>query len=220
MTIEPLKLSWMGEQAILCDTGHAAIDLKLQERFWALAEQLKGRAFVREVVPGMNNLLVMIDPAAIGEAEALKDIETCWNGLRVYSVAGREIEVPVYYGGEHGIDLGHVAEVVGLSPEDYVRRHSEGRYTVFNLGSQPGFGYLAGLDLSLAVPRRKVPRTRVEAGSVVIGGAQAGVISKTSPSGWHIIGKTDLRFFDPAASSPALLAPGDVIRFCIESLKP
>ncbi|MEJ8310610.1 MULTISPECIES: 5-oxoprolinase subunit PxpB [Agrobacterium] len=220
MTIEPLKLSWMGEQAILCDTGHAAIDLKLQERFWALAEQLKGRAFVREVVPGMNNLLVMIDAAAIGGAEALKDIETCWNGLDEHSVAGQEIEVPVRYGGQHGIDLVHVAKITGLSPEDYVRRHSEGRYIVFNLGSQPGFGYLGGLDPSLAVPRREVPRTRVEAGSIVIGGAQAGVISKTSPSGWHIIGKTDLRFFDPAAAPPALLAPGDVIRFRIESMEP
>jgi allophanate hydrolase subunit 1 len=34
-----------------------------------------------------------------------------------------------------------------------------------------------------------------------------------SPGGWHLIGATPLRFFDPARSPPALLAPGDAVRF-------
>jgi 5-oxoprolinase (ATP-hydrolysing) subunit B len=213
-----LKLSWLGEGAILCDTDRLALDLTLQERFWALGAALSKEDFVREVVPGMNNLLVMLQPSRIAGASAMKRIRAHWAALDGQRIVGREIEIPVHYGGARGPDLSFVAAAVGVEADQYARRHSEGRYTVFNLGSQPGFGYLAGLDPVLAVSRRDVPRMRVEAGSVCIGGAQTGVISKTSPSGWHVIGWTETTFFDATQTQPALLAPGDTIRFRMESL--
>ena len=69
--------------------------------------------------------------------------------------------------------------------------------------------YLGGLDERLAVPRRAEPRVRVEAGSVAIGGGQTGVISRTFPSGWHIIGRTETELFDVRRAQAALLSPGD-----------
>ncbi len=221
MTLEitPLRTSWMGESAILCDTLNQNLDLALQERFWSLAERLSLHPFVREVVPGMNNLLVLIDPLLVEGEEILNEIRAVWRNLDRRTVVGREIDIPVRYGGAEGVDLAYVANFAGLTAHEYVRRHSEGRYMVFALGSQPGFGYLAGLDPLLAVPRREVPRVMVHCGSVVIGGAQTGVISRNSPSGWHIIGVTDIAFFDPSAAPPALLAPGDTIRFHVESLQ-
>lgn len=56
------------------------------------------------------------------------------------------------------------------------------------------------------------------AGAVGIGGNQTGVYPLTSPGGWQIIGHTERALFDPAASPPALLAPGDRVRFTIASL--
>ena len=94
-----------------------------------------------------------------------------------------------------------------------MRLHTSAEYTVFALGSQPGFPYLGGLDERLAEPRRAEPRVRVEAGSVVIGGGQTGIISRTSPSGWHIIGDTDTQLFDINRAQAALLSPGDRVRF-------
>ncbi|MCK8787779.1 5-oxoprolinase subunit PxpB [Roseomonas sp. NAR14] len=217
--VPPLHTSWLGEGAVLCQSDPAPLEPALQERFWTLAEAVRRLPFAREAVPGMNNLLVMIDPDAEGEA-AVAAIRQCWATAGRRAVAGREVTIPVRYGGEGGYDLAHVAAVTGLAPAEVVRRHSAGCYVVYALGSQPGFGYLAGLDPALAVPRRDVPRVRVEGGSVVIGGAQTGVISRTSPSGWHVIGTTDLPFFDPDRDPPALLAPGDTIRFTIESLVP
>ena len=35
----------------------------------------------------------------------------------------------------------------------------------------------------------------------------------TTPGGWHLIGRTDARLWDPTADPPALLAPGDRVRF-------
>ena len=34
-----------------------------------------------------------------------------------------------------------------------------------------------------------------------------------SPGGWHLIGATPVRLFDPQWERPSLLAPGDVVRF-------
>jgi KipI family sensor histidine kinase inhibitor len=81
------------------------------------------------------------------------------------------------------------------------------------LGFAPGFPYLLGLDPSLAMPRRTTPRLRVPAGSVAIGGAQAGIYPAELPGGWHLIGRTPLRLFDPAREPPCLLGVGDRVRF-------
>ena len=57
------------------------------------------------------------------------------------------------------------------------------------------------------------PRLRVPAGSVAIGGAQTGIYPAQLPGGWHLIGRTPLRLFDPARAQPSLLLPGDRVRF-------
>ena len=46
-----------------------------------------------------------------------------------------------------------------------------------------------------------------------IGGVQTGIYPVESPGGWRIIARTALRLFDPGASWPFLLAPGDLLRF-------
>ena len=84
----------------------------------------------------------------------------------------------------------------------------------------PGFPYLSGLDPRLACPRRASPRLRVVEGAVIIGGAQAGIMPQTAPSGWHIIGHAELRLFDPLADPPTLFRPGDTVRFAVSDILP
>jgi len=60
---------------------------------------------------------------------------------------------------------------------------------------------------------------KVEIGSVIIGGAQAGIMPCTAPSGWHIIGRTEVPLFDPLRDPPAACRPGDRIRFRIVEVK-
>jgi len=94
-----------------------------------------------------------------------------------------------------------------------IRLHSAAEYTVYMMGFQPGFPYLGGLNPAIATPRLPTPRTRVPAGSVGIAGNQTGIYPSQSPGGWRLIGRTDLRLFDPSADPPCLLNPGDIIRF-------
>jgi KipI family sensor histidine kinase inhibitor len=123
------------------------------------------------------------------------------------------IEIPVCYGGESGPDLAAVAAYAQLPPGEVIARHAAADYTVAMLGFAPGFPYLLGLEPALHVPRRATPRTRVPSGSVAIGGAQTGIYPRELPGGWNLIGRTPLELFDARRNPPALLAPGDRVRF-------
>jgi allophanate hydrolase subunit 1 len=58
----------------------------------------------------------------------------------------------------------------------------------------------------------------IPGGAVSIGGAQTGVSASDGPSGWNTIGSTAMRFFDPVQDPPALLQPGDSIRFLVKKV--
>jgi KipI family sensor histidine kinase inhibitor len=123
---------------------------------------------------------------------------------------GRLVEIPVIYDGP---DLDDVARLTGLSPEEVVSRHTGAEHRAAFLGFQPGFAYLIGGDERLHVPRLDEPRVRVPGGSVAIAGPYAGVYPRESPGGWRLLGSTATVMFDPSREEPALLAPGDRIRF-------
>jgi KipI family sensor histidine kinase inhibitor len=97
--------------------------------------------------------------------------------------------------------------------EKVVELHTEAEYTVAFTGFAPGFGYLTGLPEPLRQSRLDSARTRVPAGSVAVAGEFAGVYPRASPGGWRLLGRTDAVLFDPRAERPALLAPGDRVRF-------
>jgi KipI family sensor histidine kinase inhibitor len=111
------------------------------------------------------------------------------------------------------MDLDAVAASAGLSVSEVIERHTGRAYGVDLLGFVPGWAYLSELDPSLQIPRRAQPRPRVPAGSVAIAAAQTGVYPLDTPGGWHIIGRTETVLFDPAREPPALLRPGDTVRF-------
>lgn len=126
--------------------------------------------------------------------------------------AGRLVEIPVVYDGP---DLDEVARLTGLSPEEVIARHTGAEHVAAFIGFQPGFAYLTGGDTLLHVPRRDAPRTRVPGGTVAIAGPYSGVYPRESPGGWRLLGSTTALMFDPAREPPALLAPGDRVRFVV-----
>jgi KipI family sensor histidine kinase inhibitor len=65
----------------------------------------------------------------------------------------------------------------------------------------------------LVTPRLKTPRLSVPAGSVAIAQRQTGIYSMESPGGWHILGRTPVKLFDPEKDPPALLQMGDLVQF-------
>ncbi|CAD6539428.1 5-oxoprolinase subunit PxpB [Paraburkholderia metrosideri] len=207
----------LGDAALVCESPPPAT-LACQQRVWAAAEAARDWPHVLEVVPGMNNLTLVFDPLEADREALASELLKAWNAASGVAEAGREVEIPVHYGGEFGPDLQAVADHTGLSVSEIVQRHSSGEYVVFFLGFQPGFAYMGGLEAALHTPRRASPRLEVPAGSVGIGGEQTGIYPATSPGGWQLIGRTDLSLFDAARRPPTLLQPGDRVRFAIAGI--
>lgn len=207
-----IALSTIGARAWLVEAP-GGFDLSAQRRIWSLARLLQTDEAVEALIPGVTNLLVLFRHIPEDEAAVRASLHAAWDQAQAISPQGKLIEIPVYYGGEHATDLDAVCRHTGFSAREVVRRHHQSEYTVFALGSAPGFGYLHGLDPQLATPRKKVPSLSMLKGTVTIGGAQAGVSALTGPNGWNAIGFAELEVFNPLAESPALMAPGDRIRF-------
>ncbi|WP_372798801.1 5-oxoprolinase subunit PxpB, partial [Pontiella sp.] len=178
-------------------------------RIRALQLALAGSVGITEMVPCYAELKIDFDPSRISFDELRGHIESL--DLRAAELpAPRRIEVPVVYDGE---DLKRVAAQNGLTENDVIRLHCEASYSVYMLGFSPGFAYLGGLHPKLATPRLETPRVSVPAGAVGIAGNQTGVYPVASPGGWNIIGRTDLKLFDPHAERPFLFEAGDEVRF-------
>lgn len=214
-----LTIHETSEHSLLCRLNPPA-ELAKQQQLWQMAAQAENLPEVEEVVVGMNNFTLF--HRLFADVEQLKQqVQALWQQLQSQSFhyQGKTVEIPVQYGGEFGEDLHEVATFHQATPEEIIRRHTEPLYTVFMMGFQPGFPYLGGLPENLHTPRRAVPRTKVPAGSVGIGGSQTGIYPFSSPGGWQLLGRTSLPLFDVRQTPPVLLQAGDQVRFVVESIK-
>ena len=169
-----------------------------------------------EYVPGYDSILLIFQDSS-GRDAVDPWLETL-RPVRAGRATQRLHRIPVVYDGP---DLAAVAAEAGISEGEVLRRHAAPEYAVRMSGFSPGFPYLDGLDPALQVPRRATPRTRIEAGSVAIGGPHAGIYTVASPGGWHVLGRTNFECFrresaagstpDPRAVFPLALA--DRVRF-------
>lgn len=209
------RLHASGDSLLLVELD-PLMDPAVNARAVALAEAL-GRASlagVRDIVPSYACVGVHVDPLRLDAAALEQAIGEAWDvGPRGAGDAGRLVEIPVCYGGDHGPDLDEVAAFAHCTADDVVRRHSAAVYRVYMLGFLPGFAYLGAVDDVIAMPRRLAPRAAVPAGSVGIAGRQTGVYPAESPGGWRLVGRTPWRMFDAGRSQPSVLEAGDRVRF-------
>ena len=193
------------------NTDALLVELDDLEQTLALFAALQGRPIegVTELVPAARTVLVVFQPGVVSRAALIADIGARDTSSRV-ARDGKLIEIPVHYNGE---DLDDVAQHLGITREEVVRRHTGGTYSVAFTGFAPGFAYLSGGDPTLDVPRRKTPRTRIPAGAVALAGTFSGVYPQASPGGWQILGVTPVAMWDLNRDTPALLQPGYRVRF-------
>jgi KipI family sensor histidine kinase inhibitor len=211
-----VKIRACGDAMLLVEL-EPAIDPVINERAILLAARIRERNArgVRDVAPGYSTIGIHYDPLQTDLAALEKAVEDEFAALAsLASIANRDvIEIPVTYGGAGGPDLDAVAAHAGCSTADVIERHSRHTYRVYMLGFVPGFAYMGRVDPSIVMPRHRVPRERVPAGSVGIAGLQTGVYPVDSPGGWQLIGHTQTVMFDATRDRPSLLAAGDLVRF-------
>lgn len=203
-----------GDGAISVEFGEA-IDPELNGRVLALDEIMRNAppVGVIETVPTYRSLMVHFDPVTTDYDALERFLLNSAHALQVSAMARRRWKVPVVYGGAFGIDLEDFAAQHGLTVEGVITRHVDAVYRVYMIGFMPGFAYLGGLDPALATPRRTHPRAKIPSGSIIVGGAQAGISSVECPSGWHLLGRTPVLSYLPTRDPIFLFEAGDEIVF-------
>ena len=168
---------------------------------------------VIEASPTYRSLFLQYDPTIIGWDDLRAALTARMSLESGQAVAAKRWIAPAVFAPEFGEDLAMVAEVKGMSQARLVEIFCAALYRVYMVGFVPGFTYLGGLPEALHLSRRVNPRLVVPAGSVSIGGVQAGMCPIDMPSGWHLLGKTPIRLFDLTRDQPCIFAPGDLVRF-------
>jgi allophanate hydrolase subunit 2 len=122
------------------------------------------------------------------------------------------LDLPICFAKEFGTDLADVARAAHVEAAAIPALLADCTLTVEQVGFLPGFPYIAGLPETLHLPRRATPRPRVPAGSVALANGRLGVYPVDSPGGWHLIGRTPLRLFDPWREPPSYFTAGARVR--------
>jgi KipI family sensor histidine kinase inhibitor len=205
----------LGDSALLVEFGNA-ISLEINHKVAALDAAIQKARIVgvEELVPTYRSLLVRYNPSKISYEQLvfrIKDLELTMQPPE--KIDRRRLVVPVAYGGEYGPDIDHVAEQHGLSREHVAKLHSDREYQVYMIGFVAGFPYLGEVADEIVTPRLETPRLKVPAGSVGIAEKQTGIYPCEAPGGWRIIGRTPLKLFDAHKDPPALLKPGETVKF-------
>lgn len=214
------KILPLGDSSVLMQLGDE-IEFNVNQRVHALAKLIEASNIdgVVETVPAYAALLVHYDPLLLSFSQIKNFLRyKLSQAEETVSRKPRQIDVPIRYGGEYGVDLESVAHHLHLSVEEVIRIHSGKIYTVYMMGFTPGYPYMGKLESALVMPRLETPRTRIPAGTVAIAGSQTGIYSVESPGGWNLIGWTPLRLFDPESDSPFLFSPGDEVKFVVEDV--
>jgi len=205
----------LGDSALLVRFGDdlseaaniAAIALARQ----LIADPLPG---VVEVSPNLVSVLLRYDPMRTSFAALTGEVR-----LRTYGMGGdvagtvARHHIAITFGGEAGPDLDGVAGSVGLSTVEFINAHNALPLRVLSTGFSPGFLYCGFHPAALVVSRRSEVRASVPAGSVLFAAGQTAIAATSIPTGWHVIGRTDLRNFDPHANPPTQVRAGDEVVF-------
>ncbi|HVB10971.1 MAG TPA: 5-oxoprolinase subunit PxpB [Bacillota bacterium] len=208
-----------GDAALLVELGdRLAPEVAQRVRAMDAAVATSGLAGLRERVPGYTTLLCEYDPLRVDVWALAERLAALRRAVLAESAGsggqpGRQVRVPVAYGGAFGPDVAEVAALHGLSEAEVIERHAGRRYLVYFLGFSPGFAYMGEVDGRIATPRRAPPRTRVPEGSVAMAAAMTGVYPAATPGGWRILGRTPWPVYDPGAAEPALFRQGDEVSF-------
>jgi KipI family sensor histidine kinase inhibitor len=210
------KYTPFGDKALRVELGNA-VSPEINVRVHVLHEVISNAKLsgVCECVPAYRSLTVTYDPEKVAYDDLVSKVKNLEEALRIPASERktRRVAIPVVYGDDFGPDLMQVSQYHNLKETEVIEIHSQNEYLVYMIGFIAGFPYLGKLPQEIVTPRLETPRLRVPQGSVGIAEDQTGIYPKQAPGGWQIIGRTPMKLFDPKWQPPALLQPGDYVRF-------
>lgn len=164
---------------------------------------------VLEVVPNLASVLVRYDAREADYNRVAGEVRTMpHDGLEADTGTTHTVAVKF-----EGADIGEVARLVHMDVHGFIAAHNEKPLRVLTTGFAPGFVYCGFHPPALHLPRRAKIRRSVPAGTVIFAAGQTAIAATPIPTGWHVIGTTEFRNFDPRREPPTVFRAGDTIRF-------
>ena len=202
----------LGDSAVLIRFGDSLSEAANRAAI-AAATQIEAAALpgIVEVCPSLVSVLIRYEarrtdlPTLTGELRLVLSNSSSSDARPI-----RQKRIALTFDGD---DLDEVASRLALSPEQFIAAHNALPLRVLSTGFSPGFLYCGFHPDSLRLPRRDTVRRRVEPGTVLFAAGQTAITSTAIPTGWHVIGHTAFRNFDPAANPPVSVAAGDAVSF-------
>jgi len=203
-----------GDTGLVVEFGDR-VDRELSDQVLRLSALVRASNMpgIIETVPTFRSLLVLYDPLTLDNDSLIAKIETLVHQAAGQARTARLWRITACYDSDHAPDLSEVADRTGHSADDIVWLHAETIFHGYMIVIVPGHLYMGEPPDWLALPRRIDPRVKVPAGSIAIAGGLSVIYPVESPGGWHLIGATPIRLFDPQAARPSLLSPGDKVKF-------
>lgn len=193
-----------GDRALLVDVGSLASAMAWHRAL--LSTPLDGQL---EAVAAARTVLIRFVSSSAAEA-AVASLPAL-TPAQAGTDAPSEHVLDVVYDGE---DVAETARLLDMSTAALVDAHTATVWRAAFGGFAPGFAYCApASDVVWDVPRLAEPRTAVPPGAVGLAGPFSAVYPRRSPGGWRLIGSTDAVLWDGEAERPALLSPGDLVRY-------
>lgn len=204
----------LGDRGLLVRFAHRLDDAanRAASSFARIAADA-GLPGVVEIVPNLVSVLLRYDPTRVGFAALAGEVRLLVGRGDSETEAAATHTLAVRFGSDEGPDLEEVAAELAMTPEQFIDAHNASSLRVLSTGFAPGFVYCGMHPEGLHVPRRTVIRRSVPPGSILFAAGQTSIAATAIPTGWHIIGRTDFRNFDPDAMPPTQLRAGDAIAF-------
>lgn len=204
----------MGDRAIILRFA-GTLDKDANGSALAFCERCRkaGIPGVEEVVPNLVSVLIRYDAAKT-------DFSRLSGELRLLAAVGGTgfargplHRLGIRYGGEDGPDLASVAQHLDMDTETFISRHAGKPLDVLAIGFAPGFLYCGMHAPDMVVPRLQSVRRSVPPGSILFAAGQTAIAATSVPTGWPLIGRTDMINFDPLATPVVSILAGDSVLF-------
>ena len=219
-----MRIFPLGDNAVTIEFGNE-LSLDLNRKAIALSLYFETNPFPGfiETVPAYSSTTIFFDPALV--RRTFPQSLTAFDSVRSFAEQAlthlhllvesekTPVKIPVIFNTSASLDIEAVSNFSGLTPDEVVSVFLERTYRVFMIGFLPGFAYMGEVEDRIAIPRKETPRTKVPAGSLGIAGKQTGIYPLESPGGWQIIGRTEMKMFDPHSQQSCPLRPGENVKF-------
>ena len=185
-------------------------------RALAFCEQAKNASIagVTEVASSLVSVRVGFDPHVTNRNSVTQAVTKLLASEQATQNSPKRLwRIPVAFGPTYAPQLGEVAALAGLTPEQAVAEVEATTVRAIAIGFAPGQPYLGMLPSNWNVPRQSNLTDSLPRGALICAVRQLIIWAAEAPTGWRHIGQTAFRVYLPEATDPFALEPGDAVQF-------